>query len=129
MNSIMHSTPPLNTEQEEPKWELVRVVVMRDNGLRPVNFKVPVPTDDNTYIGRIRFFRADGSQFWRPAHFELRQDVGNTPASLRAPLFDPYLVSWFGSWQIFAGWEIAATRQETHEHRQLWAISRDLGET
>jgi len=128
MNSTLHSTPALSQPEQEPKWELVRVVVMRDNGLRPVNFKVPVPTDDNTYIGRCRFVRADGSQFWRPAHFELRQDTSITPASLRPPLFDPYLVSWVGSWQIFAGWEIASNSQETHEHRQLWAITRDLGD-
>jgi hypothetical protein len=114
------------SDREEPTWELVRVVVMRDEGVRPPNFRMPVPTDDNTYIGRIRFNRADGCEYWRPAHFELRENAGNTPAQLRQPLFDPYLVQWLGQWQIFAGWEIHSSRDVTHESRQLWAISRSL---
>lgn len=127
MYSKIHSTPPIGPEvEDEPKWELVRVVVMRDEGLRPENFKVPEATDDNTFIGRCRFVRAEGGRYWRPAHFELRQDVGNTPASLRSPLFDPYLVKWVGPWQIFAGWEIYCQGDKTFEHRQLWAISRFL---
>lgn len=127
MYSKMHSTPPIGPEGKvEPQWELVRVVVMRDEGVRPENFKVPVPTDDNSYVGRCRFVRADGGPYWRPAHLELRQNVGNTPASLRPPLFDPYLVNWIGAWQIFAGWEIQSQGARTLELRQLWAISRIL---
>jgi hypothetical protein len=127
MYGKLHSTPPIGPEvQHEPQWELVRVVVMRDEGVRPANFKIPTPGDDNTYIGRCRFVRADGGKYWRPAHFELRQDVGNTPASLRPPLFDPYLVNWVGAWQIFAGWGIHTKGNKTFELRQLWAISRDL---
>lgn len=129
MNSNFHAQLLAGEPQkEEPTWELVRVVVMRDYGVRPSNFKVPTPTEDNTYVGRIRFCRADGAQFWRPAHFELRQNVGNAPAHLRPPLFDPYLVQWLGSWQIFAGWEIFSRGEVTCECRQLWAISRELGE-
>lgn len=127
MYSKMHSTPDVGPEvKQEPQWELVHVVVMRDEGVRPANFKVPQPGEGNTYIGRCRFVRADGGQYWRPAHFELRQDVANTPASLRPPLFDPYLVNWVGAWQIFAGWEIHSKGGTTFELRQLWAISRDL---
>jgi len=130
MFSILHSTPPIGPALgEEPAWELVRVVVMRDDGLRPPNFKEVAPTDDNSYVGRCRFNRADGGPYWRPAHFELRQNVGNSPAELLPPLFDPYLVKWLGSWQIFAGWVIVAKDGVTHEHRQLWAISRDLGDS
>lgn len=99
---------------------------MRDDGMRPPNFKTPAPVAGNTFVGRCRFVRADGGQFWRPAHFELRQDVCNAPASLRPPLFDPYLVYWTGQWQIFAGWEIEVRDGGTFENRQLWAISRDL---
>jgi len=33
-------------------------------GVRPENFKVPVPTDDSSYIGRCRFVRADGGPYW-----------------------------------------------------------------
>lgn len=111
---------------EEPIWELVRVVVMRDRGLRPSNSKVPVPTNENTYVGRIRFHRADGTPHWRPAHFELREDAANSPAHLVRPLFDPYLVDWVGAWQIFSGWEIDSLSGVTYETRQLWAISRAL---
>lgn len=127
MYSKKHSAPHIGTEVElEPRWELVRVVVMRDEGVRPENFKIPVPTDHNSYVGRCRFVRADGGKYWRPAHLELRQDVGNTPASLRPPLFDPYLVKWIGPWQIFAGWEIHNQSDVTLELRQLWAISRSV---
>lgn len=91
--------------------------------------KKVAPNDYNTYVGRCRYQRADGSPYWRPAHFELPEDVGNLPAHLLPPLFNPYLVKWLGSWQIFAGWVIASKGDVTHEHRQLWAIARDLGES
>ena len=127
MNSSLYSQLTASQPvKEEPVWELVRVVIMRDNGARPLNFKIPTPSDDNTFVGRIRFNRADGGEYWRPAHFELRENVGNAPAHLRVPLFDPYLVQWLGGWQIFAGWEISVEGGVTHEHRQLWAISRDI---
>lgn len=127
MYSIKHSTPSIGPQVNlEPQWELVRVVVMRDEGARPPNFKVPMPADDNLFVGRIRYKRADGGEYWRLAHFELRQNVGNSPAHLRQPLFDPYLVQWLGQWQIFAGWEIHSRAGVTYESRQLWAISREL---
>lgn len=129
----MYSEKSLKQPAAQPEnWtdigELVRVVVMRIDGVRPKGGRMPVPTSENTFIGRCRFVRADGGPHWRPAHFDLRQDAYNAPASLCSPLFDPYLVEWRGAWQIFAGWEIAYIDGRTHERRQLWAITRDLGE-
>jgi len=64
MHSKIHSTPTIGPDvREEPAWELVRVVVMRDDGLRPPNFKEVSPTDDNTYVGRCRYHRADGGPY------------------------------------------------------------------
>ena len=71
--SQLTASQPVN---QEPVWELVRVVIMRDNGARSLNFKVPAPNKDNTFVGRIRFNRADGCEYWPPAHFELRQNLG-----------------------------------------------------
>jgi len=48
---------------------------------------------------------AAGNSF-ASVHFELRQNLANSQAHLRPPLFDPYLVQWLGPWQLFAGWEI-----------------------